>query len=112
LRSRSTYLRSPSSLSSSDGHAIEAFSNEILGASKVFFVISGAARYFATLLMEMYASIRSVVSSGMTARVTSRLPKTPMAVKATDGVNFPYWSAYTASAVADRRIGLVIQQLD
>jgi hypothetical protein len=47
----------------------------------------------------------------MTAKVTSRFPKTPMAVKATDGVNFPYWSAYTASAVAERRMGLVIQQL-
>jgi hypothetical protein len=85
-----TYRSSPSSFSSSDGQAIEAFSNEMFGESLVFLEISGALRYFSMRSIEIYASMRSVVSSGMTASVTSRLPKTPIAVKAIDGVSSPY----------------------
>jgi hypothetical protein len=88
---RKTYRSSPSSFSSSDGQAIDAFSKEIVGESVfvVFLVISGAERYFSIRLQDTQASIRSVVSSGMTASVTSRLLKTPMAVKATEGVRVP-----------------------
>lgn len=85
-----TYRRSLSVFSSSEGHAIDALSKEIFGESVVFLVISGALRYLSIRVMEMWASIRSVVSSGMTASVTSRLLNTPMAVKATDGVSSPY----------------------
>jgi hypothetical protein len=40
--------------------------------------------------MEIYASIKSVVSSGITDNVTSRALKTPMAVNATEGVSSRY----------------------
>ena len=90
-RFRSTYRSSPSSFSSSEGQAMLAFSKEMVGelVLVVFLVISGAARYFSIRLQDTQASIRFVVSSGMTASVTSRLLKTPMAVKATDGVRVP-----------------------
>ena len=107
----STYRWSPNSLSPSDGQAIEAFSKEMFGASFVLTEISGELRYLSIRSIDIYASIRSVVSSGMTDKVTSKLANTPIAVKATDGVSAPFKTAYTASDVADSRMGLVIQQL-
>ena len=70
-----------------------ASSKKILGESLVFLETSGDPKYLSTLVIEMKASMRSVVSSGITDKVTSRLPNTPIAVKATEGVSFPYWTA-------------------
>ncbi len=77
----------------------------------MFLEISGALKYYSILSTEIQASIRSVVSSGMTPSVTSRLPNTPKAVNATEVVSSPYMYAYTVRDVAASAMGLVIQQL-